>query len=194
VILRKHHLGYIRDLTVHENISSTRFDAACSVYKCDAQCCSMGVFADVAERDRILEHADLVRQYMEPDQRHDPATWFEREELADADFPSGRCVGTEATERGCVFLQHNGRCVLQIAATEEGHDKAFLKPFFCFAYPVTIDHGVLMIDQPEFVQRPGCCTGVPDGPRRAIDVCREEFEFVLGEEGYKELVERVEGR
>ena len=193
MILRKHHLSHIPELQVHESIGATRFDTACSVYKCDAKCCSMGVFADVAERDHILRHVDLVRQYMEPDQEHDPDRWFEKSEIEDPDFPSGRCVGTEATPRGCIFLQSNGRCVLQIAATEEGHDKAFLKPFYCFAYPVTIDHGVLMIDQPDFVHRPQCCTGVPGGTRKAIDVCREELEFVLGAEGYKELVGGIEG-
>jgi hypothetical protein len=193
VILRKHHLGHLPELKVNENILSTRFDASCSVYKCDAKCCSMGVFADVVERDRILKNADLIRQYMEPTQQHDPSKWFEKNEIEDADFPSGRCIGTEATEKGCIFLQSNGRCVLQIAATEEGHDKAFLKPFFCFAYPVTVDHGELIIDQPDFVRRPQCCTGVPGGPRKAIDVCREELEFVLGVEGYKELVGAIEG-
>ena len=42
----------------------------------------------------------------------------------------------------CVFLNGEGRCVLQKASL--ARPGLHLKPFFCTAFPVTIAHGVLM--------------------------------------------------
>jgi hypothetical protein len=142
---------------------------------------------DVKERDTILRHADLIRRHMEPEQVQDPGRWFDREEEIDSDYPSGRGVGTQTTDAGCVFLKKDGRCVLQTAAMEEGLPKHALKPFFCFAFPVTIDAGVLTIDDPDFTNRPECCSMVPGGSTSVLEICWEEFEFVLGSEGAKAL-------
>ncbi len=156
---------------------------------CDAACCSYGVWVDVQERDQILAHASLVRRTMEPQQERNPDRWFEQHEEEDADFPSGRCVGTVATARGCVFLDSVGRCVLQTAALAEGLPKFFLKPFFCASYPVLIEEGMLTIDSPDFVSRTSCCTLQTGGELGVMDVCAEELEFVLGGEGFRELKE-----
>jgi hypothetical protein len=126
---------------------------------------------------------------MEPTQEQDPAKWFDHDEQVDSDYPSGTGVGTEATDRGCVFLKRDGRCVLQTAAEEERMPKHALKPFFCFAFPVTIDAGVLTIDDPEFTNRPECCSMMLGGSSSVLEVCAEEFEFVLGAEGMKTLRE-----
>jgi hypothetical protein len=142
---------------------------------------------DVEERDNILRHADLVHRHMEADQVHDAGQWFDSGEDLDGDYPSGRGVGTQTTERGCVFLKRDGRCVLQTAAEEEGLPKDALKPFFCFAFPVTIDSGVLMIDDPELANRPECCSLAPGGSHSVLEVCSWEFEFVLGSEGIEAL-------
>jgi len=142
---------------------------------------------DVEERDNILRHADLVHRHMEPSQVHDPGRWFDSEEDVDRDYPSGRGVGTQTTERGCIFLKSDGRCVLQAAAEEEGLPKDALKPFFCFAFPVTIDSGVLIIDDPDLASRPECCSTVHGGSQSVLEVCAWEFEFVLGSEGIKAL-------
>ena len=154
---------------------------------CNASCCQGGVMLDVRERDNILRHTELIRRHMEPTQVHDAAEWFDNEEEVDSDYPSGVGVGTEVTDRGCVFLKEDGRCVLQTAAEEEGMPKHALKPFFCFAFPVTIESGVLTIDDPEFTNRPECCSMVPGGSSSVMEVCAEEFEFVLGFEGMKAL-------
>jgi hypothetical protein len=44
-----------------------------------------------------------------------------------------------------------------------------------------------MLDQPEFVDRPECCTALPSGSQSILEVCREELEFILGESGLREL-------
>lgn len=186
ILLQRHRLRHLPNLRVRSSFFGKNFSAGCSMANCNADCCRYGVMIDPEERDRILEHQDLVIRYMEPHQVADPALWFE-EEQPDRDFPSGRAVGTQATEHGCVFLDSSGRCVLQKAAIGEGMEKFFLKPFFCVAYPVTIEEGELVIDDAEFVNRTACCTVVRDGGRTVFDVCEEELGFVLGEDGLREL-------
>ena len=189
VILARHRLRHIQQLEVHENIFTSRFDRECSVARCDAQCCRGGVFVDLEEKERILAHAGMIGKHMEPHQTKDTTLWFEDRLLEDSDFPSGHAVGTTVRDYGCVFLQSDGRCVLQVAASREGMDDHLLKPFYCFAYPITVDHGVLMLDQPDFARRTECCTATPSGQRTVLDVCRDELEYVLGSEGYRALEE-----
>ncbi len=69
-----------------------------------------------------------------------------------------------------------------------------LKPFFCFAFPVTIDAGVLTIDDPEFTNRPECCSMIAGGTRSVLEICWEEFEFVLGSERATALLDLASGR
>ena len=184
--LRKHHLHHIPNLRVQRSLLGKQFASGCSMMNCNGNCCKQGVMLDVKERDRILEHTDLILRYLEPGQEHDPSGWFE-EEQADLDFPSGKAVGTRASDSGCVFLDSAGRCVLQKAAMGEGMPKFSLKPFYCVAYPVTIDQGELIIDDADFVSRNQCCSTVKDGALTMFDVCSEELEYVLGKDGLSEL-------
>ena len=156
---------------------------------CNSQCCQGGVWADPAERDNILAHAAIIQRHMDADQERSPEKWFENNVVADADFPSGNAVGTRANERGCVFLKDDGKCVLQTTAIAEGMNAFALKPFFCVAFPVSIEHGELIIDDLEFGNRAECCCPVENGSQTILDVCSGELEFVLGEEGLKELRE-----
>jgi hypothetical protein len=188
VRLRKHHLRHIPNLRVLPSFFGKQFASGCSMMSCNANCCKHGVMADVKEREQILKHTDLVLKYMDPHQEHDPSRWFEEEEV-DLDFPSGKAVGTQARDYGCVFLDSAGRCVLQKAAMGEGMHKFALKPFYCVAYPVTIEHGELIIDDADFVSRPACCSTVKDGTLTVFDVCPEELEHVLGKDGLGELRE-----
>lgn len=186
-VLSKHHLKHIPELRVDKNIFELGFSAECSMMHCNAACCQYGVYADVVERDKILAHQELIQRHLETHQPADPSEWFERDEVVDEDFPSGKAVGTQAKEYGCVFLDSVGRCTLQKAAVAEGMEKFSLKPFFCVAYPITIEHHELKIDQPDFVNRRECCSAVPQATRSIFDICQEEFEHVLGVEGADEL-------
>jgi hypothetical protein len=124
---------------------------------------------------------------MGPDQERDPARWFDDDEAPDSDFPSGRCIGTRVHHDRCVFLDRAGRCVLQsatIAAARPGFD---LKPFFCTAFPITILHGTLWVDELCLEGPVRCCRPAPDGTQAVVDVCDGELRHVLGDEGLHEL-------
>ena len=116
-ILHKHRLGYFPELKVGEDIFAMRYASGCSMSNCHGICCADGVDVDIAERDRILEHADMIRQYMDETQDRDTANWFQ-EPKADPDFPSGQCTTTRLKSNGCNFLNKHGQCVVHMAEVE----------------------------------------------------------------------------
>ena len=187
--LKRHHLSHLPDLKVSDTIFESKFTNSCSMSNCNAACCKHGVYVDLKARDKILAHAAIIQKYLEPHQDSNPMNWFDNEQEVDLDFPSGRAVGTQTRDYGCVFLDKSGRCALQKAAMAEGMDKFALKPFHCVAYPVSIHEGTLLIDDEEFTERPECCSTIPDGALSIFDICTEELEFVLGAEGLTELKE-----
>ena len=187
VPLRRHRLSHLAGLEVNRSIVDTRYAPGSSPAHCVGTCCQSGVKVDVAQRDQILAHADLIRQAMDPGQEHDARAWFEDTEVPDPDFPSGRCVGTQVRDDGCVFLDAARRCVLQtvtIAAARRGFD---LKPFFCSAFPITISNGSLWIDEMCLDAPEGCCRPSPGGPLDVLDVCEVELRHTLGSDGLDEL-------
>jgi hypothetical protein len=189
-VLRKHRLSHLPVLAVGESLVKSRMVAACNSMRCTSSCCGTGVLADLAEKANIVAHADIVRQAMDPDQEMDPAKWFDDEVLVDHDFPSRRAIGTTTTPRGCIFLNREGRCVLQ-KATLEGLTDVILKPFYCFAFPITIHMGVLSLDIDNVEGSKGCCQPCPSGERAPIDVFEDELLHVLGREGLAELRDLV---
>ena len=156
-ILTQHKLGHVPELKVNQSMFQRGFAGGCSMSNCNAECCQGGVFVDISERDNILAQRTMIQRHMDPDQEHDPTRWFEDHEVVDPDFPSGRAIGTEAQESGCVFLKKDGKCVLQSAAEAESMDKFTLRPFFCIAYPVAIIRGELIIDEELLTGRRECC-------------------------------------
>ncbi|HEX5000226.1 MAG TPA: DUF3109 family protein [Terriglobia bacterium] len=180
-IQRRHQMPHIKDLRVDPEIARARFPASCSMTKCSGVCCRYGVWMDPTEQDRILQHVGLIQGAMEAHMEKDPALWFEDEKPDDPDFPSGRAVGTAASDTGCVFLNTAGQCVLQIASTAE---TGSLKPFYCFAFPITVDNGLLGLTEGK---DPACCIDNDDGPQNILDVCGGELAYVLGPEGLEEF-------
>ncbi|HAL57820.1 MAG TPA: DUF3109 domain-containing protein [Bacteroidetes bacterium] len=187
LVLRRHKLTHIPELKVDPALFEATFVAGCSMFNCNANCCKHGVMVDPVERDAILAHADVIKKHMEPHQEKDHQKWFDQEEEPDLDYPSGTSFATQTRWYGCVFLDRGGRCVLQQTAVVEGMSMFALKPFFCYAFPVTIEDGLLMLDDPEIANRPECCSMQPGGSMTVLDVCEEEFRFVLGDDGFSEL-------
>jgi Fe-S-cluster containining protein len=181
--LHDHHLQYIADLRVSEQIFATRFVRSCSTSGCSARCCREGVLVDIAHRDRVLAEASLIIQHMEPQQEHDPSRWFEPHDEPDLDYPSGRAVNTNIVNGTCVFLDSRRLCVLHSAeAASPG-----LKPFYCRAYPVAIDHGCVTLDVDWCPEDTQCCQPVDSGEQSALDVYEPELAHLLGDSGVREL-------
>jgi hypothetical protein len=93
---RSDRLAHLTELRVDPALFEGRFARECGTRHCDANCCQVGVWADVGQRDLILAHATRVQHAMDPDQEHDPTRWFGGSEADDPDLPSGRAVDTVA--------------------------------------------------------------------------------------------------
>ena len=183
VPLRHHHLHYIPDLRLGEEVLAPRFARGCDPNKCSGACCGGGVLVDIAHRDRVLAEASLVVRYMESAQEHDSARWFEDEVFEDPDYPSGRAVCTTVVNDTCVFLDSKRRCVLHMAEAES----PALKPFYCRAYPVAIVRGRITLDTAWCPEETQCCATVPDGELSGVDVYADELLHLLGAAGNVEL-------
>ena len=183
--IHRHAMAHLGPLQVGRSMLDYALAPACDSNACTSQCCGTGVYADRAEKERILAHVAEVIATMDPDQPHDPALWFDAEEIDDDDFPSKLAVGTQTIDRGCVFLNQRGRCVLQ-KANIEGRVPV-LKPFYCTAFPITTANGMLVFDVDNVEGTKSCCQPTEGGTRTVLDAFGYEAEFMLGAEGVAEL-------
>lgn len=183
--IHNHKLKHLGPLQVGRSMLVSRMAAACDSNTCPSTCCGTGVLADRAEKERILAHKAEVIATMDDDQPHDPKDWFDADEVNDQDFPSKVAIGTQTMPRGCIFLNKQGRCVLQ-KANLEGRVPV-LKPFYCTAFPVTVDHGMLMLDIDNVEGTKLCCVPSEGGTRSVLDVFAYEIEHTIGPEGVAEL-------
>jgi hypothetical protein len=176
----------IKQYTISPELYEKGFRAGCGPCSCSSVCCQNGVYADVTERDRILDHKELIKKYMDETQTRDESLWFERQEEEDSDFRSGRRVGTEVVNGKCAFLDKSGRCSIQVAATAAGMDKWAIKPTFCILFPLEISNNVLGFDD-LLDEDQSCCSisSVFDVP--LFEACKDELTHILGEDGYAEL-------
>src|SRR5215213_9759632 len=104
MVLRRHRLTHLPELCVEPAMLTARFASDCSMTRCTGRCCAHGVYVELTEREAILDNAAAIQAQMDASQTKDPARWFDAEPIEDADFVSGRAVGTAEMNGGCVFL------------------------------------------------------------------------------------------
>jgi hypothetical protein len=175
-------------LTFSAQLFRTGFASGHGPCRCASTCCMSGVFLDLGERDRILEHAEEIARAMDATQDRRPASWFDSEEIADNDFPSGRSVGTAVVNDKCAFLDQNGRCSAQVAAVEAGLDRWAWKPHYCILFPIEVSAGVVSFDD-MLQEDESCCTVSRQFEVPLFRACRDEIVHLVGEDGYRELEE-----
>ena len=164
------------------------FQQDCSPFGCKGKGCSDGVYLSLDDKDKILHHTEMIKKYMDSTQSLDEKLWFENQNESDTDFDDGVCDSTQVHNNKCTFLNRDGHCVLQVAAVNENMDKWAIKPFFCVAFPIVVSEKLLTYDDMLDDIEP-CCTAKIDYPDNFIDACKEEFLYILGADGFKELSE-----
>jgi len=177
---------HVKGLAIGDELFTTGYPEGSGPCSCTSTCCSGGVYADVAEREAILRHAEMIARYMDETQPHNPAKWFDDEEESDPDFPSGRCVGTSVHNDKCAFLDKYGRCSVQRATTEEGMGRWALKPLYCILYPIEISEGSVSFD-PMLQDEQDCCSVTDDYHMPVFRACKDELIHLLGADGYEML-------
>lgn len=169
--------------TVSQELFGKGFPFVGGPCHCTATCCEGGVYADVTEREKVMTNKEMIKQYMDETQSTNDSEWFEEVEFDDADFPSGRCVGTRVINDKCAFLDKHGRCSLQVAASAEGLGRWALKPLFCILYPIEVSGNVIGFDDLLQDEQP-CCSISEQNEVPVYQACREELIHLLGTEGY----------
>lgn len=162
------------------------FSKGCGPYQCETTCCSSGVFLDPTDRDVIIDHKEEVKLQMDETQTTNDTVWFDNRREEDIDFPSGYAVGTEVFNNKCVFLRKDGRCSVQLVSAEKYNDPWKIKPFYCVAFPIAVDHGIVTYDDYQD-GKTQCCSIVRDTDASLVDSCKAELEYVLGADGYEQL-------
>jgi hypothetical protein len=189
----------VKGLKIDELIFTQGFVKYCDIDKCGGGCCHSGVYADVEEHAMILRHKEQIAKAMDDTQDTDPSTWFDGEYIDDTDFPSGRATGTQIHDRdggisgfteGCVFLDKNHFCSIQVAAVNEGLHKWAWKPMYCILFPITIVEGIITYDDSHSEDLHHC------GPKGAghyvhsvYESMRVELEHFLGAVEFAKLEE-----
>jgi hypothetical protein len=188
---RKKNLLRINEFTISDELFSKGYPRGGGPCNCTSWCCEGGVYADLKERDRILEHKEMIKKYMDETQSPDERDWFDDEELDDEDFPSGRCQGTGEINKKCAFLDKNGRCSIQVAATEEGMNRWALKPLYCILFPIEVSDHIIAFDEMLQDDQP-CCTIQEEFDVPLFRACKEELVRLVGEGGYMRMEEHYE--
>jgi hypothetical protein len=176
----------VKGLTFAPELFHQGFASGQGPCRCASTCCMSGVFLDVRERDRILEHRAEIARQMDETQDVNPQEWFDAEERTDEDFPSGLCVGTAVINDKCAFLNRAGHCAIQVAAVAEGLDRWAWKPHYCILFPIEVSNGVVSFDD-MLQEDESCCTVSERFDVPVFRACRDEIIHLVGEDGYQEL-------
>jgi len=173
----------IKGLKIHPSVFTTMFPKKCVVKNCKSMCCEGGAWIDIKEKEKILKNKELFKKYLRKSSQ-DESAWFEEEHEND-EFPSGRAVGiNDLPKNFCILFEPEHGCVLQKAAIEQGKHEWAYKSFFCILFPLTIENGMLTID--EEMECLECSR--PENQKIPIwQACEREIKYLLGNDFYKEL-------
>ncbi|HKJ28337.1 MAG TPA: hypothetical protein VJ965_11910 [Anaerolineales bacterium] len=160
----------------------------CGWPDCGAACCMYGAWVDQTLAEDILQHADLIAEYMSPDLRP-PKLWFDGRVEPDEHALSGEVAHTTVLPNpdhyggtACIFLRPDQQCALQTAAQENGLHPWRFKPFYCILHPMEIKEGRITLDDPAvMVGEPASCLRRAETSVPLVDIFHSELDYFLGD-------------
>lgn len=164
----------------------------CRLNQCRAACCLYGVWIDRLEWENILNHREIVQQYM-PANVGEAEIWFEESWEDDPFTESGQVIHSRVInnkrhygETACVFLRRDHKCALQVASVALGKHPWSLKPFYCILHPLDLDEeGHITLDETEvLLSEEGSCLRPTEEMIPLWDTFEEELRYFLGDEAY----------
>jgi len=192
----------VKGVRIDAELLEVRAMRRCLTEECQSHCCTGGVYLSTRQAADILAHAHLIQPHL-PEERRDPALWFDGQVEPDEDHPeggevTGTCVVPDPTHpagQACLFLRPDRRCALQAAGLAAGEHPWRFKPFYCALHPlVYVDKRLVLSEDSEIYLEGGSCSrpheAAPIALYKLFDV---ELKLVLGEDGYAELERLAEG-
>jgi hypothetical protein len=132
-------------MKINELVFKAKFPKYCDLEKCGGRCCKGGVWADLREKEIIMNNSEAFLPFMRPETRN-PNCWF-GETAHDADCPSGVAIETNVVGDSCVFSHPKTGCALQVAAARQGLHEWKFKPLFCIMFPLVVCENELTVDE-----------------------------------------------
>jgi hypothetical protein len=172
---------------INPRLKQTAQVQRCGWPDCHAACCIYGTWIDKAQANLILEQADLILPWMNPDTR-EPDAWFDGQEEDDQFTRSRRVRHTTVIPNpehyggtSCIFLRADHKCALQVAAEEIGKHHWYFKPFYCILHPMELDQqGNLTIDDLHLMTvEPASCLQEADEEILLTELFQEEIKYLF---------------
>ncbi len=187
-------------VVVSSNLLTLSHGEHCHDGDCKAACCVGGIWVDLLEVQRILEHANDLRPFLAPQYALNEDLWFEDDDYLHPDFPSGVALATRTVPRaanaevdGCIFLRADHLCALHVASDALGLGWPGLKPFECATYPIRRADGIVGYDEETAAENPhaDCQKRTEPSPLPRFVVFKAELELAIGKKAYSELAKRA---
>ncbi|PKO17748.1 MAG: hypothetical protein CVU39_04500 [Chloroflexi bacterium HGW-Chloroflexi-10] len=185
-------MGRMKKIQVNPRILESAPMQRCRLNQCRAACCLYGVWIDRLEWENILNHREIVQQYM-PALAGGAETWFEESWEDDPFTESGQVIHSLVVKAkrhyggtACVFLRRDHKCALQVASVALGEHPWFLKPFYCILHPLDLDEeGHITLDETEvLLSEEGSCLRSTEDMIPLWETFEEELRYFLGDEAY----------
>lgn len=183
----------VKGVKIADGLFTTGFRSGQGPFNCTSRCCYRGAYMDVAEREILLKNRDIITAQLDGTQSADTNTWFEPEDFVDADYASGRCVGTGTVNGKCSFQNEKGWCSVQMAGAQSKGHKWAIKPIYCVTFPVEVVDGWLRFNA-MMQGKEACCSVEEVFDTPLFEACKEEIVHLLGEDGYEEIANAYQRR
>jgi len=162
----------------------------CTLNDCHGACCEFGVWVDLLEKEKIINHADLIQSCMDLP-KLDPNQWFLNEVEDDSFTDSGQVIHTRLVKRNqpfrrktCVFQRYDHKCALQVASEILGEHQWFLKPFYCVLHPMDLnDNDQITLDETSVLENEKrSCLRHSQIINTPLEIFEEELRYLLGDD------------
>ena len=192
----------VNGIAVERKLLESRTIQRCALNECQAHCCTCGVYLNVEHAKMVMANQETIMPHV-PAERRDPASWFDWTLEPDVDHPEGGTlastnVAKDATHpagQSCVFLRPDRKCALQVASVAIGKHPWHFKPFYCALFPLVFHRHELVLDDDNEVYLEGgrCSRAICSEPVPLYRLFETEMKLAIGENGYRELLGKVEG-
>jgi hypothetical protein len=187
----------INGFRIHPELLEDVHTERCVLHECLGACCTGGAWLDLEQLKLIVPHVEAIKANL-PEERRDPNAWFSAPAMTE-DAPGGAVIGTNVIddarrpgETCCIFLRPDRLCALQVTSQQLELEYPGLKPPFCALYPLQVREDEIVIDHNTAQNFGGAACQRACAMRQPLyRVFKEEMILVLGEEGYRELEQRM---
>lgn len=178
----------IKSLSISKRLFLLEPLQRCKLKDCFGACCEYGVWIDLKEKERILDHSNVIVTCMDEEHKN-PEIWFDDEMEDDSYTESGWVVHSRLVwkkqpfkRKTCIFLRSDHKCALQVASEKLKKHHWFLKPFYCILHPLELNEfdQISLDDTQVLMEEARSCLRKSQQLTAPIIIFEEELRYLLG--------------